>query len=65
VSQIVEEFADERAEVKRIDTLSDSVKNLMDTMKWSADQSMKALKIPMNDRSVILDRSGEIAVNGL
>jgi hypothetical protein len=56
VCQIVEEFADERAEVKRIDTLYDSVKNLMDTMKWSADQAMKALKIPMDDQTVILKR---------
>jgi hypothetical protein len=56
VSQIVEEFADERAEVKRIDTLFDSVKNLMDTMKWSADQAMKALKIPIDDQTVILKR---------
>jgi hypothetical protein len=56
VCQIVEEFADERAEVKRIDTLSDSVKNLMDTMKWSADQAMRALKIPMDDQAVILKR---------
>jgi hypothetical protein len=56
VSQIVEEFADERAEVKRIDTLYDSVKNLMDTMKWSVDQAMKALKIPIDDQTVILKR---------
>ena len=56
VSQIVEEFADERAEVKRIDTLFDSVKNLMDTMKCSADQAMKALKIPIDDQTVILKR---------
>jgi hypothetical protein len=56
VCQIVEEFADERAEVKRIDTLYDSVKNLMDTMKWSADQAMKALKIPIDDQTVILKR---------
>jgi hypothetical protein len=56
VSQTVEEFADERAEVKRIDTLYDSVINLMDTMKWSADQAMKALKIPVDDQTVILKR---------
>jgi hypothetical protein len=56
VCQIVEEFADERAEVKRIDTLYDSVINLMDTMKWSADQAMKALKIPVDDQTVILKR---------
>lgn len=27
-----------------------SIRNLMDTMKWSLDQAMNALKIPENER---------------
>jgi hypothetical protein len=60
VCQIIEEFAEERAEeraeLKRIDTLLDSVKNLMETMKLTSEQAMDALKISLEDRSVILKR---------
>ena len=31
-------------------TLLESVKNLMDTMKWSAEQAMEILKIPESDK---------------
>lgn len=54
--QIVEELADKKAEVKRIETLLDSVKNLMDTMKLTADQAMNALKISTEDQKIIRKR---------
>ena len=31
-------------------TLLESVKNLMDTMKWSAEQVMETLEIPESDK---------------
>lgn len=45
--------AEEAAEEKRLDTLLDSVKNLMQSMKWTADQAMAALKISQEDRIVL------------
>jgi flagellar biosynthesis/type III secretory pathway protein FliH len=33
-----------------------SIKNLMETMKWSAKQAMDALKIPEEERAVYLKR---------
>jgi len=37
-------------------TLLESVKNLMDTMKWSAEQAMEALKVPESDQKKYLKR---------
>ena len=41
-----DEIAEERAEEKLID-----IKNLMNTMKWTASQAMQALKIPEADQT--------------
>lgn len=46
-------YGNQRAEEERLDTLLDSVKNLMQSMKWTADQAMTALKISQEDRSVL------------
>lgn len=56
VNQKAEEIAEEKAEEKRIDTLLDSVKNLMQSMKLTADQAMAALKISQDDRIVLAKR---------
>ncbi len=48
--------AEEAAEEKRLDTLLDSVKNLMQSMKWTADQAMAALKISQDDRIILARR---------
>ncbi len=37
-------------------TLLESVKNLMDTMKWSAEQAMEALKVPESEQEKYLKR---------
>ncbi len=37
-------------------TLLESVKNLMDTMKWSAEQAMEALKVPESEQKKYLKR---------
>lgn len=52
MSSVMEEFG----EKKRIDTLLEAVKNLMDTMKLSTDQAMNALKISREDQAVILKK---------
>ena len=43
--EIAEEVTKGRADEKLID-----IKNLMKTMKWTAAQAMKALKIPVADQ---------------
>ena len=52
----VEELAENRAENRRIDTLVENVKNLMDTTKWSVEQAMNALKVTEADREVVLKK---------
>ena len=45
-----EELAEGRKESKK-ETLLDSIRNLMETMKWSAEQAMDALKIPVDKQN--------------
>lgn len=49
-------YGNQRAEEKRLDTLLDSVKNLMQSMKLTADQAMTALKISQDDRIILARR---------
>ena len=37
-------------EKKEQETLLETIKNLMETMKWTAEQAMTAMKIPDADR---------------
>ncbi len=42
----------EKGVAKGIDhAILSSVRNLMDTMKWTAEQAMDAIKIPSDERS--------------
>ena len=50
--EAVERYADG----KRIDTLYESVRNLMESMKLNAEQAMTALKISDKDRAILLKR---------
>lgn len=47
---------EERIDRERIETLFDVVKNLMETMKISAEQAMTALKISDADKVVLSKR---------
>lgn len=47
---------EERIDRERIETLFDVVKNLMETMKMSAEQAMTALKISDADKVVLSKR---------
>lgn len=44
-----EDFEKQERETKQ-ETLAETIKNLMDTMKWTAEQAMTAIKIPDADK---------------
>ncbi|WP_250779918.1 hypothetical protein [Schaedlerella arabinosiphila] len=44
-----EDFEKQERETRQ-ETLLETIKNLMDTMKWTAEQAMTAMKIPDADR---------------
>ncbi len=44
-----EDFEKQEREIKQ-ETLLETIKNLMDTMKWTAEQAMTAMKIPDTDK---------------
>lgn len=52
MSEAVEKYADG----KRIDALYEAVKNLMETMKWTAEQAMDAMKISETDKKLLVPR---------
>ena len=58
--QIFEELAEKRAEEvreeTRIETLFHSIKNLMASMKWTADQTMAAMNISEKDQRILKTR---------
>ena len=56
VCQAIQTIADRAAEQKRMDTLLDNVKKLMERMGWSAEQSMDVLSIPESDRNSLAQR---------
>jgi len=45
-----DDIRDEGREEGREESLVISIRNLMETMAWTADQAMDALKIPVSDR---------------
>lgn len=51
-----EKYAEEKAERVRLSSLIENVKNLMDSMKWSAEQAMSAMKVSEADRAMILKK---------
>lgn len=44
-SEIEEKTRNVRQEERR-----ETIKNLMDSMKWTAEQAMEAMKVPVKDR---------------
>lgn len=54
--EAVEKYAEEKAERVRLSNLIENVKNLMDSMKWSAEQAMSAMKVSEADRAMILKK---------
>lgn len=54
--KIMCEAVENYAERKRIDTLYETLMNLMETMKLSAEQAMSAMKVSENDREILLKK---------
>ena len=54
--KIIEDYGDKRAETTRIETMVNNIKSLMETMKWSADQAMNAMKISDSDKAILMNR---------
>ena len=50
---LAEKRAEKRAEETRIETLFTTVKNLMASMKWTAEQAMSAMDLSENDQTVL------------
>ena len=54
--QIIDDVAESRAEAERIDTLFNTMKNLMDSMKWTSKQALEAMRVSDKDQAIILKR---------
>ncbi|MDE7428833.1 MAG: PD-(D/E)XK nuclease family transposase [Lachnospiraceae bacterium] len=52
--EAVERYAEQKAENARLDSLLKSIKNLMESMKWSAEQAMVAMKVSDADKAILL-----------
>ena len=52
--EAVERYAEQKAENARLDSLLESIKNLMESLKWSAEQAMVALKVSDADKAMLL-----------
>lgn len=50
------EAVEKYAENTRLNSLLESIKNLMDSMKWSAEQAMTAMKVSDADKDILLKR---------
>lgn len=48
------EAVEKYAENVRLNSLLESIKNLMETMKWSAEQAMEAMRLSDADRAMLL-----------
>lgn len=54
VEKYAKDYAEEYAENARLNSLLQSIKNLMDSMKWSAEQAMSAMKVSEADKALLL-----------
>jgi len=54
VEKYAKSYAGQYAENARLNSLLKSIKNLMESMKWSAEQAMAAMKISEADKAMLL-----------
>lgn len=54
--EAVEKYGDRRAESARLNNLLENVRNLMESMKWSAEQAMSAMKVSEADKAMLLEK---------
>ena len=43
--EYAEKYAEQKAEIVRLNSLLESIKNLMESMKWSAEQALSLIHI--------------------
>lgn len=51
--QLVEEYADKKAEKKEENTWIEAIKSVMDKMKYSAEEAMELVNVPMDSRATL------------
>lgn len=56
VEELAETWAERRAEERRLDTMFVVVKNLMESMQWTVEQAMDAVRVSDDDRVILLKR---------
>lgn len=56
VEKYAKEYAEQYVENVRLNSLLESIKNLMDSMKWPAEQAMNMLGISDSDKEILLKR---------
>ncbi len=56
VENYAKRYAEQVVETVRLSTLLESIKNLMDSMKWSAEQAMDMLEVSDSDKEILLKR---------
>lgn len=54
--EYAEKYAEQKAEIVRLNSLLESIKNLMESMKWSAEQAMAAMKVSDADKDMLLKK---------
>ena len=56
LSEAVEKYAEQKVENARINNLLEIVRNLMESMKWTAEQAMEEMKISETDRELLMPK---------
>ncbi len=52
-SRLADKVGDIRAEQSRLDTMTENIKSLMKSMKWTLEQALNALNVQGKDRAII------------
>ena len=56
VESYAKSYAEKYAENARLNSLLETIKNLMESMKWSAEQAMAAMKVSDADKAMLLKK---------
>ena len=54
VQNYAEKYAEQKAEIARLNVLLDSIRNLMANMKLGAEQAMNLLGVNESDREILM-----------
>ena len=56
VEKYAKDYAEEYADRKMLDKQKEMIKNLMESMKWSAEQAMTTMKVSDADRALLSEQ---------